>query len=100
MVFYCVMALIPKGITRSSATILKSSRHKKDLNEAHGTADPFSVSFSQLPAAKKNTEKGAAVTSLRSFLFCDNFTILYEFVQKPQTSLIALSNAYLMTKYM
>ena len=49
---------------------LKLSRNKKDLNDI--TAAPFSVSFSQLPAAKKN-KNGAAVTSLRSFLFRDDF---------------------------
>ena len=37
------------------------------------TAAPFLVSFSQLPAAKKNTKNGAGVTSLRSFLFRDDF---------------------------
>ena len=31
------------------------------------------MSFSQLPAAKKNTENGAAVTSLRLFSFCQDF---------------------------
>ena len=39
------------------------SRNKKDLNDV--TAAPFLMSFSQLPAAKKNTENGAALTSLR-----------------------------------
>ena len=39
---------------------LKLSRNKKDLDEF--TAAPFSVSFSQLPAAKKkHTKNGAAV---------------------------------------
>jgi hypothetical protein len=52
-------------------SILKLSRNKKDLNDV--TAAPFSVSFSQLPAAKKNTENGAAVMSSRSFLFRDDF---------------------------
>ena len=33
------------------------------------------MSFSQLPAAKKQNENGAAVTSLRSFLFCDDFNM-------------------------
>ena len=51
--------------------LLKSSRNKKDLNDV--TAAPFSVSFSQLPAAKKTPKNGAAVTSLRSFLFRDEF---------------------------
>ena len=53
---------------------LKSSRKKKSLNDV--TATPFSVSFSQLPDAKKNTENGAAVTSLRPFLFRDNFRVV------------------------
>ena len=47
------------------------SQNKKDLNDL--TAVRFSVSFSQLPAAKKHTKNGAAVLSLRSFLFPDNF---------------------------
>ena len=57
---------------KKSNKVLKSSRNKKDLNDA--TATPFLVSFSQLPTAKKPTENGAAVTSLRSFLFRDDFT--------------------------
>ena len=32
------------------------------------TAAPFSMAFSQLPTAKKDTENGAAVTSLRTFI--------------------------------
>ena len=52
---------------------LKMARNKSDLNDV--TAAPFSVSFSQLPAAKKR-KNGAAVTPLRSFLFHDDFTIL------------------------
>ena len=48
---------------------LKSSRNKKDLDDV--TAAPFLVSFSQLSAAEKH-RNGAAVTSLRSFLFRDN----------------------------
>ena len=54
----------------SCSGLLKWSRNKKDLNDV--TAATFLVSFSQLPVAKKNTKKGAAVTSLRSFLFCDD----------------------------
>ena len=50
---------------------LKSSQNKKDLNDV--TATPFFVSFSQLPAAKKYTENRAAVMSLRSFLFREDF---------------------------
>ena len=57
-----------------STKLLKSSRNKKDFNDV--TAAWFSVSFSQLPAAKKPTKNWAAVTSLRSFLFCDNFSTL------------------------
>ena len=53
------------------ACLSKSSRNKKDLNNV--TAAPFSMSFSHRPAAK-NTENGASVTSLRSFLFRDNFS--------------------------
>ena len=36
---------------------------------------PFSVFFSQLPAAKNPTKNSAAVTSLRFFLFHDNYTL-------------------------
>ena len=50
---------------------LKSSQNKKDLNDV--TAAPFLVSFSQVQAAK-NTKNGAAVMSLRSFLFRNNFS--------------------------
>ena len=49
--------------------VLKLLQNKKDLNDV--TAAPFLVSFSQLPAAKK--EKTVAVTSLRSFIFHDDF---------------------------
>ena len=52
--------------------MLKSSRNKKDLIDV--TAGPFLVSLSQLSAAKKNTKNRAALTSLRSFLFHDNFS--------------------------
>ena len=38
-------------------TLLKSSRNKKDLN--YVTAARFSVSFSQLPAAKKHQKAGS-----------------------------------------
>ena len=58
---------------------LKLSQNKKDLNDV--TAAPFLVSFSQLPAAKKDTENGAAATSLRSFLFCDDFSYMYILTQ-------------------
>ena len=48
----------------SMRKVLKSSRNKMDLNDV--TAALFSVSFSQLPTAKKKTaENGAALTSLR-----------------------------------
>ena len=36
---------------------LKSSQNKKDLNDV--TAAPFSMSFSQLPAAKKHPKLGS-----------------------------------------
>ena len=32
------------------------------------------MSFSQLPAVKKNTENGAAVTSLRTFVSSNDFS--------------------------
>ena len=54
-------------------TVVKSSRNKKDLNDV--TDAPFLVFFSQLPAPK-SIENGVAVTSLRSFLFRDNFSNL------------------------
>ena len=63
--------MLANVIEYKSYTELKSSRNKKDLNDV--TAALFSVSFSQLPAAKKHTENRAAVTSLRSFLFRDDF---------------------------
>ena len=51
---------------------LKSSQNKKDLNDV--TAAQFLVSFSQLPAANKTIQNGAAGTSLRSFLFREDFS--------------------------
>ena len=50
--------------------LLKLSRSKKDLNDV--TAAPFSVFFCYWQL-KKKIENGAAVTLLRSFLFCGNF---------------------------
>ena len=55
-----------------------------DLNDV--TAAPFSVSSSQLPAAKKNTQNGAVVTSLRSFLLHDEAST----VENPIFVLLAL----------
>ena len=51
--------------------ILKALLRTNVLNDV--TAALFSVSFSQLPAAKNNTENGAAVTSLRTFVRSSNF---------------------------
>ena len=59
--------------------ILKLSRNKKNLSNL--STPPFSVSFSQLPAAKKHTENEAAVTSLRSFLFRDDFNNIKNLVK-------------------
>ena len=49
------------NIKRISPTVvqLKSSRSKKDLNDV--TAAPFSVSFSQLPAAKRTVQHDSTV---------------------------------------
>ena len=66
--------LLEKGTLRIQKlwiALLKLSRNKKDLNDI--TAAPFWVSFSQLPAAS-STKNWAAVTSLRSFLFCEDFS--------------------------
>ena len=37
----------------------------------------FSVSFSQLPAVKKDTKNGAVLTSLRTFLISSTFRTIY-----------------------
>ena len=58
---------------RKNQEHLKLLQNKKGLNDV--TAAPFSESFSQLPAAKTHTKNGTAVTSLRSFLFRDCFSI-------------------------
>ena len=50
----------------SNFLYLKTLLRKNVLNDV--TAAPFSVSFSQLPAVKKDTENGAVVTSLRTFI--------------------------------
>ena len=69
---------------------LNSSQNKKSLNDV--TAAPFSVSFSQLPAAKKHQNRGSCDV-IRPFLFRDNFTkciktpILY-FKRKLQKKLM------------
>ena len=57
------------------------------------SAAPFSVSFSQLPAAKKHTENSAAVMSLRSFLFCQGFRFLFGGVASSLSILWALPAA-------
>ena len=79
MKFAVMKFALGKNSLYSQAFYLKSSRNKKDLNDV--TAAPFLMSFSQLPAAKKNTKKGAAVTSLRLFLFRDDFRTFYKVPQ-------------------
>ena len=44
------------------------------LNEF--TTAPFSVSFSQLPAVKVNTENGAALMLLRTFIQSNDFSVI------------------------
>ena len=56
--------------------VLKLSQNKKDLN--YFTAALILVSFFSAASSKKNTEKRAAVTSLRSFLFRDDFTVSFK----------------------
>ena len=51
--------------------MLKSSRNKKDVNDV--TVAPFSVGFVAAGSREKVPENGAAVTSLRSFLFRYDF---------------------------
>ena len=51
--------------------LIKALQRTNVLNDI--TAAPFSVSFSQLPAVKKDTENGAAVTSLRTFVRSNDF---------------------------
>ena len=51
--------------------LLKLSQNKKDPNDV--TAALFSVGFFAAGSWEKDTKNGAAVTSLRSFLFRDNF---------------------------
>ena len=54
------------GLYNKNLRQVKSSRNKKDLNDTASctnvlndvTAAPFSVSFSQLPAAKKTPKTG------------------------------------------
>ena len=48
------------------------SWNKKDLNDI--TAAPFIVFFFAAGSWEKDTENGAAVMSLRSYLFCDGFS--------------------------
>ena len=54
---------------------LKSSQNKKDLNDV--TAALFWCIYFSCQH-KKNTENRVAVKSLRSFLFCDDFSICFE----------------------
>ena len=57
-------------ISKLFAFLLKLSRNKKDFINV--TAAPFSVFFAA-GSWEKDTENRAAVTSLRSFLFHDDF---------------------------
>ena len=57
--------------------LLKVQLRKNVLNDV--TAAPLSISFSQLPAVKKPIKDGAAVTSLRMFIF------LYGFIREVET---------------
>ena len=56
---------------------LKLSRNKKDLNDV--TAAPFLLGFFAAGSFEKDTENGAAVMSLRFFLFRDNFNFNVQF---------------------
>ena len=61
--------------------LVKSSWIKKDLNDI--TAAGFRCHFLSYQLQKRNTKNGAVVTSLRPFLFCDDFSIfLNSFVLK------------------
>ena len=51
---------------------LKSSQNKKDLNDV--TAAPFLFLFFAAGRREKDTKNGAAVTSLRTFVHCNNFS--------------------------
>ena len=54
--------------------LLKQSQNKKGRKFV--SAAPKMVSFSQLPALKKDTIFGAAETNFRPFLFCDCFSMI------------------------
>ena len=58
--------------TAHKIQLLKSSQNKKELNDV--TAGPFLVLFFAAGSWEKETENGAAVTSLSSFLFRDDFS--------------------------
>ena len=60
-----------REIQISISLMLKTSRNKKDLNDV--TAAPFSVFFCCWQLRKRHRRR-AAVMSLRSFLFSDNFS--------------------------
>ena len=65
-----VVLLVNWEVSVFSTYLLKSSRNK-DLNDV--TAAPFSVGFFAAGSWEKDTENRVAVTSLRSFLFHDDF---------------------------
>ena len=50
---------------------VKSSRNKKNLNDVNAE-----TSFFAAGSWEKDTKNGATVTSLMSFLFCDDFSIV------------------------
>ena len=59
---------------------LKSSQNRKDLNNF--TASPFSVAFLVAGNWEKDTKNGAAVKSLKSFLFCNDFNMGDTYMRK------------------
>ena len=75
--------------------LLKALLCTNVLNDV--TAAPCSVSFSQLPAAKKNTKNGAAVTSLRTFVHSSAFTSFL--IHKIEKARLKEANGEEMSRY-
>ena len=71
---------------------LKSSPNRKDLNNF--TASPFSVAFLVAGNWEKDTKNRAAVKSLKSFLFCNDFNMGDTYMQDWQKKWQTLCNSF------
>ena len=68
-----IFAILPRGYVNSDPFLRKALLCTNVLNDV--TVTLFLMSFSQLPAVKKDIENGAAVRSLRTFVRSSAFIL-------------------------